>query len=77
MPLKVKRDLTQCDKQELLALLNDIQSELKSKKLSLREVRSRLVHARKKIKTLQDTVHFQRKRIVDLYGNQNDKAAVL
>jgi hypothetical protein len=66
-----RKDLSQYDKQELLVLLENARHELKKKKISLREARSRLLYAKKKIQSLTETVHFQRKRIVDLYRNQD------
>ena len=72
MATAYKKDLSQLEKEELQVLLMDVQSELQQKKSALRETRGRLLHARKKIKTLKETVDFQRKRIVDLYRNQSD-----
>jgi hypothetical protein len=69
-----KKDINQFDKQELLTMLADAQHELRQKKISLREARSRLTTARKKIRSLKETVDYQRKRIVDLYKNQNSTA---
>jgi hypothetical protein len=66
-----KQDFSQLDKQELLILVMNAQEELRQKKLLLREARSRLVYMRKKIRSLKESVDYQRKRIVDLYKNQN------
>ena len=71
MPPADKKDFSQFERNELLIVLNDLQDELLQKKMSLRDVRSRLHIARRKIKTLKETVGFQRKRIVDLYRSQN------
>jgi hypothetical protein len=64
------KNLNEYDKDELIALLIETQEELKQKKQSLRETRSRLLSARRKVKSLGETIKFQRKRIVDLYANQ-------
>jgi hypothetical protein len=70
-----KKDFSQLDKQELLTLAMNAQEELRQKKLLLREARSRLVYMRKKIRSLKETVDYQRKRIVDLYKSQKKMEA--
>jgi hypothetical protein len=75
MTMAEKKDFSQFERDELLIVLNDLQDELVQKKLSLRETRNRLHIARRKIKTLKETVGFQRRRIVDLYKSQGNVAA--
>lgn len=57
------------DKEALALQLESTQLALKKCKMSLKETRQKLALAKGKIHNLKETVRYQRKRILELYGN--------
>jgi hypothetical protein len=67
--IETRKDLSGCDKPELIEMVKQLQVKLKSKKEELQKVRAKLNVTRTKLVGLKDTVIYQRKRIVELYPN--------
>lgn len=57
----------ECEKQELISLLGDLESRLKKKRSDLYKTRVKLSSARMRLRKMKDTLIHQRKRIVELY----------
>ena len=67
--IETRKDLSGCDKPELIEMVKQLQVKLKTKKEELQKVRAKLNVTRTKLVSLKDTVIYQRKRIVELYPN--------
>lgn len=65
--LYTKRDLKARDKDALLEVIEELHSKLKKKNELLVKTRTKLSATRHKLRRMQDTVAFQRGRILELY----------
>jgi len=65
--IETRKNLSDCDKPELIDIVKQLQLKLKSKKDELQKVRTKLSTTRTKLIKLKDTVVYQRKRILELY----------
>jgi hypothetical protein len=62
-----RRELTETQIENLIELVNELQSKLKKKNLQLAALRGRLNNAKRAINRLQGIVAYQRDRILKLY----------
>jgi hypothetical protein len=62
-----KRNVNESDKESLVQIVIDLQSKLKKKNAELHLVRTKLNVSRTKMQKMEETVRFQRQRIIDLY----------
>jgi hypothetical protein len=62
-----KKTLRESDKDELVAMIHDLQDKLKKKNTELTRTRKKLNTAKSTIRRMKGTVEFQRKRIIELY----------
>ena len=62
-----RRELTETQIENLIELVNELQSKLKKKNLQLAALRERLNNAKRSINRLQGIVVYQRDRILKLY----------
>jgi hypothetical protein len=65
--IETRKNLSGCDKPELIEMVKQLQVKLKSKKEELQKARAKLNVTRTKLVRLKDTVIYQRKRILELY----------
>ncbi len=64
---KKKIDLTKFENHELLKIAEALQENFHKVSDDLLVTRQKLMKARKRIRKINDTVHFQRQRIIELY----------
>ncbi len=64
---KKKIDLTKFENHELLKIAETLQENFHKVSNDLLATRQKLMKARKRIRKINDTVHFQRQRIIELY----------
>jgi hypothetical protein len=64
-----KDNLEEREKQELVRLVDELQSKLKKKKLELYKTRVKLNSAKSRLRKMKDTVMHQRNRILELYND--------
>ena len=64
-----KDNLEEQEKQELVRLVDELQSKLKKKKLELYKTRVKLNSAKSRLRKMKDTVLHQRNRILELYND--------
>lgn len=62
-----KKRLSDCDNEELIEIVSELQIKLERRKLELHKAKTKLSSARSKLVKLKDTVVYQRKRILELY----------
>ena len=62
-----KRDVKESDKESLVQIVIDLQLKLKKKNAELHLARTKLNVSRTKMQKMEETVRFQRQRIIDLY----------
>ena len=63
-----KDNLEEREKQELVRMVDELQSKLKKKKLELYKTRVKLNSAKSRLRKMKDTVVHQRNRILELYN---------
>jgi hypothetical protein len=61
------QDLETMDRVDLINLVGDLQERLKTKEKKLHQTRLKLIRAKTRLRTMQDTVIHQRSRILELY----------
>jgi hypothetical protein len=64
------QNLNECEKEELVGLVVELQSQLEKKKLALSQVRLKLGAAKRRLRKLKDLVMHQRTRILELYKEE-------
>ena len=62
-----KKKVLKSDKDSLVQIVIDLQLKLKKKNAELHVVRTKLNASRTKILKMEETVRFQRQRIIELY----------
>jgi hypothetical protein len=62
-----KRNVMESDKDSLIQIVIDLQLKLKKKNAEILRTRTKLSAARTKILKMEETIRFQRNRIVELY----------
>lgn len=61
------------EKAELLLVVEELQRKLTRKKDALKKTKAKLVTTRHRLKKMEDTVAYQRRRILELYrGTEED-----
>jgi hypothetical protein len=62
-----KRNLEACEREELISMVEDLQSRLDQKKTELSKAKSKITTIKTRMIKLKATVAYQRKRILELY----------
>ena len=62
-----KRNVNESDKDSLVQIVIDLQLKLKKKNAELHLVKTKLNVSRTKMHKMEETVRFQRQRIIELY----------
>ncbi|HYC86293.1 MAG TPA: hypothetical protein VEB86_13765 [Chryseosolibacter sp.] len=63
-----KKRLKMSDRETLIQIVEELQHKLKVRNLELRRARTRLRATKGRMSKMQDTVQFQRQRILQLYA---------
>ncbi len=62
-----KKNVMESDKDSLIQIVTDLQLKLKKKNAEILRTRTKLNAARSKVQKMEETVRFQRNRILELY----------
>jgi hypothetical protein len=66
----MRKNLEECDHDQLLEIIAELQEKLVRKNERLSKAQSKLKYYRDKFEKMKDTVAYQRSRIVQLYSRE-------
>ena len=71
-----KKKLSQCDRDDLIAIIENLNEKVKKKNEELVRARGKLVQAKSSLIKMRNIVSHQRKRIVELYSASGDHVSL-